>query len=1120
MKVDFEGRGFDTPTDQSSLTYLWDFGDGTTSSAPSTYRYYSTSTSDTYTASLTVTDQHDSSDVYQITVNVKVDTDGDRLLDGDELEMGLDPENFDTDGDWLIDSYEFEPPYDPDYIPPDGMPRTDPTLADMDFDGCTDWEEIWPGEDGYITSPYDPDSDDDGLKDCDEMFVRSFRSDERFKIPDYELFTSDIGKVIVPVYNVKTDAPESTILRAEARFGITHGKVGDLKLKVGYDDDTGGSISELLLVDYEQIEETSKTIRERTSSEDENIFDAVDLLSIGFSATDFTGLRTWGLIVEDHESGGGCHVEYFYILLYTATGPWDKDSDNDGLIYAEEAGLGRYGWLTDPWDADTDGDTISDYLEVTGWKRSGSSIVGDGDFRTDPTRMDTDRDGYSDRIDYGPLHNLMIRLDLLTMEALGQDTPEALFYHVCFNPEGETITHEDQCGNSGWTDFYTDHVDEDGDDPFLEYYKKYTLDVPDDERYSTIVLILWEDSDGGDDVWDIHPGPGKGGKQVTYDILDDEETWITSGHEEGEDVHEHDAEVTFKISTVYPSRVTTAVISSTEPDSLYEPTVGQPKYTGEDEYFFFMLDITDGSGNPSYSNLFVTEGIKTLIVQRSVFIGSRLNHVVQTTTEPDNLPDRLKELEFLYYDDAKDSTTGSISGYVNGALTGDDAYSLLDDLLHDVDGRTIGQSTIVTDPTSGSSSDPLLTMNIADDVVLLVPFVEQPFDNLGDDPEGTFESIGEAFGDWWHAVAELMKDVVMVIAGAVVWITEVIVDFSLMILGKLWDAIVWIAEAIRDIAKTLGGIIVAIVQFVMDPSWESFKNIGKAFLKFIGTVLAIGLEIMLRLCNSYRELNAAEREEAQKVFGREIDLDKVRIFDGALARSIMLPGICLAFNIDIWHGINGGRAFVNGYLINIPEDDIGDYPTLIHELTHVWQATENDGRWVIWEALGSQQEWAGASGYDYDGSRGLRNRLAGFDGNVHKAFASFNPEQQASIMEDYYERRFNLTWQPHNYAAWQQYANVVYRPPSDPHGLTVEVVGNDVILTWESPDGPPSSVVGYDICRSTTSVSYSSTTVGGTTSSTSYTDAGLPSGTFYYIVVALYSGSKSGASNEVSVTIS
>lgn len=84
------------------------------------------------------------------------DTDGDMLLDGEEVYVyGSDPNLADSDSDGL-DDYDEVKVYD-----------TDPRLADTDGDGLSDFDEVMI----HATDPNRVDSDSDGLSDFDEVTV-------------------------------------------------------------------------------------------------------------------------------------------------------------------------------------------------------------------------------------------------------------------------------------------------------------------------------------------------------------------------------------------------------------------------------------------------------------------------------------------------------------------------------------------------------------------------------------------------------------------------------------------------------------------------------------------------------------------------------------------------------------------------------------------------------------------------------------------------------------------------------------------------------------------------------------------------------------------------------------
>jgi hypothetical protein len=107
--ITFEAEAFDE--EDSELFYLWDFGDGSTSTEPSpTYVYQS---SGEYVVTVTVTDQDGGtgSDIFEISRlgGFTIDSDHDGLTDLEEFDLGTDIENPDTDSDGILDGQDFYP---------------------------------------------------------------------------------------------------------------------------------------------------------------------------------------------------------------------------------------------------------------------------------------------------------------------------------------------------------------------------------------------------------------------------------------------------------------------------------------------------------------------------------------------------------------------------------------------------------------------------------------------------------------------------------------------------------------------------------------------------------------------------------------------------------------------------------------------------------------------------------------------------------------------------------------------------------------------------------------------------------------------------------------------------
>jgi len=256
---------------------------------------------------------------------VNNDQDGDGLLNSEETSEGADsfvtdPFNPDTDNDGVSDG-----PLDPDgngpiVAGPDSDPLTD---SDQDGDGLLNSEETSEGTDGYVTDPLDPDTDNDGLDDGDETAAAADPLD-----PD-------------------TD-----------NDGVSDGMLdpdGDGPIVAGPDSDP--------LTDTDQ---------------------------------DGDGL----LNSEETAAGVDGYV----------TDPLDPDTDNDGLDDGDELAAG-----TNPLDADTDEDGMPDGYETGNGldpTRGDSNEDPDGDglsnseeylYSTDPQNIDTDGDEYTDKeeVDHG-----------------------------------------------------------------------------------------------------------------------------------------------------------------------------------------------------------------------------------------------------------------------------------------------------------------------------------------------------------------------------------------------------------------------------------------------------------------------------------------------------------------------------------------------------------------------------------------------------------------------------------------------------------------------------------------------------------------------------------------------
>jgi len=324
QSIVFEGSADDL-ADGATLDAIWTFSDGGT--AAGFLVTHSFAASGVYSACLEVSDGTEIADDCA-TVEVSLDTDGDTLLDEAERGLGTNPHAFDTDGDGLTDFYEYM------------ASHTDPTLSDTDGDALNDWEELFTGEDSFVTDPRNVDTDLDGLSDGAEFTgydlvypgltpqsVPSARSDHQ------------PGRRAVSVGLVGVAAPgmvRSAVLDVE----ISHPDVARLTVTIGYSTSVpvwggGGSGNSLDL--------------------------SIDLLSL-FGREAFETRRTWTLVVVNRMASGG-ELQLMRISLAVQTSPVSADPDDDGLTDYEETVRPR-GGPSDAWSSDTDNDGVGDGTDL------------------------------------------------------------------------------------------------------------------------------------------------------------------------------------------------------------------------------------------------------------------------------------------------------------------------------------------------------------------------------------------------------------------------------------------------------------------------------------------------------------------------------------------------------------------------------------------------------------------------------------------------------------------------------------------------------------------------------------------------------------------------------------
>jgi hypothetical protein len=212
---------------------------------------------------------------------------------------------------------------------------------------------------------------------------------------------------------------------------------------------------------------------------------------------------------------------------------------------------------------------------------------------------------------------------------------------------------------------------------------------------------------------------------------------------------------------------------------------------------------------------------------------------------------------------------------------------------------------------------------------------------------------------------------------------------------QLWDKATGVFERVMHWITRLPERLVRLIKVLWEGVrsvqpwalkwWESLAKADtwSDFLQWLGTNLINILEVagvgelyetvMDFIKFNTRKMTGTEMDEATGVFGGSINLELVRIDEHAVLGPSWTKRAYTSFHvINGWGGI--------------------DDATLIHELTHVWQY-QQAGAIYMPQALHAQ----GAGGYAYDGAQGLKDRK-----NAGQGLLSFNREQQAQIVEDFY----------------------------------------------------------------------------------------------------------------------
>ncbi len=365
------------------------------------------------------------------------DSDGDGLLDGEEIAIGTDPGNWDTDGDGRNDWHEVTgggpiptDPFDPD-TDDDGLldsaevfgsNPTNPANCDTDADGLCDGGARTPymtsghpsvvvnprcltgigghpnplgiGEnergDGARhpdeTDPNNPDTDGDAVGDGIERL--SFSVSRQHLIPATDLFGRSITVVYPEANNVKPVCGcMNPLLWDSDGDGLSDGEED-----LNHDGHFDFLVSDFDHGHHGPIPGPAIPHRMETNPCDPD--------------TDHDGLTDW------EELRGQTNPPAFF--PFNPTNPLDHDTDNDWIFDGPEVR-----WVCTELtfvNLDNDGDGLIDEDPVDGIDNDGDGLIDEDDVDfyvrfvpcLDPTNRDSDSDGFIDGLDEDPCNTQLI----------------------------------------------------------------------------------------------------------------------------------------------------------------------------------------------------------------------------------------------------------------------------------------------------------------------------------------------------------------------------------------------------------------------------------------------------------------------------------------------------------------------------------------------------------------------------------------------------------------------------------------------------------------------------------------------------------------------------------------
>jgi len=722
---------------------------------------------------------------YHVTSDpLRFDTDGDRLNDSAEWEIGTDPRNKDTDGDGKSDLMEspWATSYDSD---DDGVSdvyeeagydywvngirqhaTSNCNKTDTDDDGLSDWEERYPGADGYITAAGRADTDGDHLNDTMEMFTKTEAFGQRIQIM------------------ASTDYYQSYTL--SARFGTY---IADVKLAVGATTGEETEAGQNNSADFDaKIIYGSKEIRLESQS-------GVKYYFVNQNVSEVIGPNQGnGLWRLEIKSSKPAILDVFEIYGTIQLNPTAGDSDGDWISDSQELNATlNGGYITNPMLSDSDGDGAgnpwwNDYFEIYS-------------YGTNPLVTDTDGDGVVDPADTFPRGNAAIRVSVLSGrwgDAFWYTPNLQVVTTVIDRAVATPIVTANQLPVGREIGFWFWYIKNLWDWPWnwrwvcrwvtiaawtvctqASFYQSYAFDIPDNQRYISMQTQLWN-------MW--WPSEAIGdcilSTSFTYDVYNPGRKDIWSGSNL----------VSYDIQTFEIPRVHTIAVA--DPANF-----AQNKYNSLEHFNVAIFKV-------SGSNAHFANGYNAIVAPVSVFANSKLHAILEKAEGDSTILDAnpvLKKFNFSGLDRSKATASKWLDSVFSGTeangplLTLSEAEAFLALFLTSAN-ESEGQIY------SASITNDAELLGLPADVLQVIPYDGNVLGN---------GAMGRMPRTLWGAIAEFFITLGVLLYGGLVFLVNFLIELGKWIAGVFGALVGAIAEAAMAIIEAVLKAAILIAAYIL-----------------------------------------------------------------------------------------------------------------------------------------------------------------------------------------------------------------------------------------------------------------------------------------------------------------